>query len=239
MNTYEIKLLSHEKIAEGSMAFRFTKPPSFTFKPGQAIELILPDQQGVAENLRHAFSIVSAPFQDDLVIAMRMRDSMYKRTLKALPVGATVRIEGPFGSLTLHNNRSRPAVFIVGGIGITPCMSILRQVAKEQLPQHLVLMYSNRRPEDAAYLDELLALEAQSTHFRLVATMTQMDKSSRTWTGHRGLIDQDLLHQVTDELSAPLFYLIGPPEMVEAIRQTLNATGINDDDIRTEEFYGY
>ena len=192
-----------------------------------------------AASARHTFSLVSAPFQHDLVVATRMRDSAFKRALKLLSIGAPARLEGPFGSLTLHNNRARPAVFIAGGIGVTPFISILRQAAKDQLPQELLLLYSNRRPEDAAFLAELQQLEQQSKRFRLIATMTQMDKSSRTWEGETRMIDEDLVRKVGKGLSAPIYYVAGPPVMIEAVRQTLNRAGVDDDDIRSEEFLGY
>ena len=118
-------------------------------------------------------------------------------------------------------------------------MSILRQAAHDQLPQSLVLLYSNRRPEDSAFLAELQALEAQNKNFRLIATMTQMGKSSRPWAGERGMVDAALVKRVAGELAAPIYYLAGPPAMVEAMHQTLNSAGIDDDDIRSEEFYGY
>jgi ferredoxin-NADP reductase len=69
--------------------------------------------------------------------------------------------------------------------------------------------------------------------------MTQMSKSSQSWAGRRGPIDEALVHQVCDELVAPIFYLAGPPALVDSMRQTLNQAGIDDDDIRSEEFYGY
>ena len=53
------------------------------------------------------------------------------------------------------------------------------------------------------------------------------------------LIGEELVKKVGANLSAPIYYLAGPPTMVEAVRQTLNRAGINDDDIRSEEFYGY
>ena len=168
-----------------------------------------------------------------------MRDSAFKRAFKALPIGSTATLEGPFGSLTLHNNRARSAVFIAGGIGITPFMSILRQAAKDQTPQRLLLLYSNRRPEDAAFLAELQQLELRNQNFRMVATMTEMSKSSRPWEGQTRLIDEDLVKASISGLSAPIYYLAGPPAMVDAVRQTLNRAGVNDDDIRSEEFYGY
>ncbi|MGH8728675.1 MAG: ferredoxin--NADP reductase [Burkholderiales bacterium] len=240
MSNYEVTLKGREEIAEGTMAFHFEKPTGFSFKPGQAIDVILVEPPTTdAQSARHTFSIVSAPFQDELVVATRMRDSAFKRALKSLPVGSPAKLEGPFGSLTLHNDRARPAVFIAGGIGITPFMSILRQAAKGQLPQRLLLLYSNRRPEDAAFLAELQQLEQQNKNFRLVATMTEMSKSSRPWEGETGLINEDLVKMVGSDLPAPIYYLAGPPAMVEGMRQTLNRASINDDDIRSEEFFGY
>lgn len=240
MTMHEVKLKWREEIAEGTMALYLEKPAGFTFKPGQAIDVVLAHApHGETNGARHAFSIVSAPHQDELVIATRMRDSAYKREIKSMPIGSPAKIEGPFGSLTLHNNRARPAVFIAGGIGITPFISILRQAAKEQLPQQLLLLYSNRRPEDAAFLAELQQLEQQNKNFTLVATMTDMEKSSQPWNGETGFIGESMIKRVAGKLTAPIYYLVGPPAMVEAMRKTLNDAGINDDDIRSEEFYGY
>lgn len=241
MTTYTARLEAREEIAEGTMAFHFEKPEGFEFKPGQAIDVVLP-VQGLApddQGARHAFSIVSAPFQDELVIATRMRDSAFKRALKSLPMGSQVTIDGPFGSLGLHKDRTRAGIFIAGGIGITPFVSILRQAARNRLQQRLILLYSNRRPEDAAFLAELQQLAAQSESFHLSATMTQASSSSRRWEGATGLITGEFVKSVVGDLAAPIFYVVGPPGMVEAMRQTLSRAGIDDDDIRSEEFYGY
>ena len=240
MTTYNVTLKRRDEIAADTLAFHFEKPPGFSFKPGQAIELLLRRTPSAdAENIGHAFSLVSAPFQDEITVATRMRNSEFKRVLKALRTDALVQLEGPFGSLTLHSNRSRPAVFIAGGIGITPFMSILRQAAKEQLPQQLILLYSNHQPEDAAFLGELQQLAQRNKNFRLIATMTKMTESGHPWDGETGHVNEPMLRRVGSELSAPVYYVAGPSSMVQAMRQTLNHMGINDDDIRSEEFYGY
>ena len=240
MTTYAVRLEGREEIAEGTTAFHFEKPTGFSFKPGQAIDVVLTDPPTTdAQSARHTFSIVSAPFQGELVVATRMRDSAFKRAFKALPIGSTAKVEGPFGSLALHNDRARPAVFIAGGIGITPFMSILRQAVKQQVPQPLLLLYSNRRPEDAAFLAELQQLEQKNKSFRLIATMTEMSKSVRKWDGETGFINADLVKRVVDDLAAPIYYVVGPPAMVEAIQETLSRAGVAGDNIRTEEFYGY
>ncbi|MFC4522605.1 ferredoxin--NADP reductase [Cupriavidus pinatubonensis] len=241
MNTYETRLRAREDIAERTMAFHFEKPSGFSFKPGQAIDLILADPGSATDSqvARHTFSIVSAPFQDEVVIATRMRDSAYKHALKSLPIGAIAWLQGPSGSLTLHRDRGRPAILMAGGIGITPFVSMLRHATREQSPRQILLLYSNRRPEDAAFLVELNQLERKNRNFRLIATMTQVAKSNRPWEGATGPIDEDLVRKACSNLSSPVFYLAGPPGMVDAMRQLLNDAGVDDDDIRSEEFFGY
>lgn len=235
----QARLRSREEIAAGTMAFRFEKPPGFAFKAGQAVDVVLPGTGPDGQPLRHTFSPASAPFEDRLEIATRMRASDYKRALAALPLGAAVAIEGPSGSLTLHNDRSRAAVLIAGGIGITPFMSMLRQAARDREPRRIALLYSNRRPEDAAYLDELLHLARSDERLRLVATMTQVPQSARPWHGPARPIDAAMVAAAAEGLPAPIYYVAGSPAMVDAMRGLLNEAGIDDDDIRSEDFYGY
>jgi ferredoxin-NADP reductase len=235
MTTHDVKLAGREEVALGTMAFHFSKPAGFAFQPGQAVEVVLP----LDKDERRTFSLVSAPFQGELIVATRMRDSVFKRALKALPPGSPARIEGPFGSLTLHEDRARAAVFIAGGIGITPFMSILRQAAQDRLPQRLLLIYSNRRPEDAAFLAELQQWERRNASFRLVATMTEMAKSALPWDGETGLVDADLVRRCTRDLPEPIYYVVGPPGMVEAMQGVLQGADVGKEDIRSEEFHGY
>ncbi|MGH8742067.1 MAG: ferredoxin--NADP reductase, partial [Burkholderiales bacterium] len=175
MPSYQVKLAGREALAEGTLAFRFEKPAGFRHKAGQAIVLELLDPPAEDGQKRRTFSLVSAPFESTLLVATRMRDTAFKRALKALPEGAGVKLTGPIGRFTL--DAARPAVFLAGGIGITPFMSMLRQAASERSSQPLRLLYSNRRPEDAAFLGELQELERRNGNFRLLATMTDMGRS--------------------------------------------------------------
>ena len=122
-------LISRTEVAEETMAFNFERPRSFLFKAGQYIDLtLLGPQPGSTNGLTHTFSIASSPFADDLVVTTRMRDTVFKRALSALPIGAKVRIEGPMGSFTLHNNPARPAVLLVLP---TLCIQLLLQIVDE------------------------------------------------------------------------------------------------------------
>ena len=237
---YRPKLLSRVEVAEGTMAFHFEKPPGFDFKPGQSTDLTLfdPPETDSEGNIR-TFSIASAPFEDHLIFATRMRDTAFKRSLKTVPLGTPVKMEPAMGSFTLHKNTAKPAVFLTGGIGITPFFSIVKQADHERLPQHLYLIYSNRRPEDAPFLAALGNLEKSNPNFRFVATMTEMSLSKRKWNGETGLIDKAMLSRYVSDLRAPIYYIAGPPAMVMAMRKMLVAYSVDEDDIRTDEFAGY
>ena len=143
------------------------------------------------------------------------------------------------GSFTLHKNPAKPAVFLAGGIGITPFLSIVRQADHDRLPHKLYLFYSNRRPEDAAFLDTLQTLETTNPNFHLICTMTEMSKSKKEWKGETDLIDKEMLSRYLAVLQGPIYYIAGPPTMVAAMRQTLVGAGVEEDDIRAEEFAGY
>jgi ferredoxin-NADP reductase len=234
------KLMGREEVAEGTMAFHFEKPSGFNFKAGQSADVTLtnpPDTD--AEGNTRTFSIASPPFENELVFTTRMRDTAFKRSLKEVPLATEVTIGSAAGSFTLHKNPAKPAVFLAGGIGITPFLSIVRQADHDRLPHKLYLFYSNRRPEDTAFLDTLQTLETTNPNFRLICTMTEMSKSKKEWKGETVLIDKEMLSRHLAVLQGPIYYIAGPPTMVAAMRQTLVGAGVEEDDIRAEEFAGY
>jgi ferredoxin-NADP reductase len=151
LNAYEVLLKGHDEVAAGTMAFRFTKPPGFAFKPGQAVTLFLTDPPPEPNSRQRIFSLVSAPFEAELAVATRMREgSAFKRALKGLPAGAKLEMKGPRGVMTLHEERSRAGVFIAGGIGITPFMSMLRQAARDGVDRPLFLLSWNGKAAASA-----------------------------------------------------------------------------------------
>lgn len=201
------------------------------------VTLIEPPETDAEGNTR-SFSIASAPFETDLTVATRMRDTAFKRVLRAMPPGSEVSIAGPFGSFTLRQN-SQPAVFLAGGIGITPFRSMLLQAFRDKMVRRFFLFYSNRRPEDAAFLEELQELEGKAAGFRLIATMTDMQKSRRPWEGETGRVNPAMLAKYLAELNGPAYYVAGPPGLVAAMQGVLQAARIKEDDVVTEEFPGY
>jgi ferredoxin-NADP reductase len=241
MIDYQSTLLGRTEVAEGTMAFQFEKPNNFIFKAGQYIDLTLSGSQpqlGPSDGMTHIFSIASSPSDKDLIVTTRMRNTVFKQTISTLPIGNRARIEGPMGSFTLHNNTARPAVFLAGGIGIAPFLSMLSYATEERLRHPIVLFYANRYLEDAAFIDALWKLERANPRFRFVPTLTRV-ASNNGWKGKIGRISSEMLLTHVGILRGPIYYLAGPPTMVAAARRTLSEVGVDEDDIRTEEFAGY
>jgi ferredoxin-NADP reductase len=237
---YYSKLLSREEVAVDTMAFHFERPQDFNFKAGQAADLTLPNPPETdSEGNTRTFSIASSPFESHLMFATRMRDTAFKRSLKKVPMHTEIKIDIPTGSFTLHKNPAKAAVFLAGGIGITPFLSIVRQANHDQLSHKLFLFYSNRRPEDAPFLETLQELQKTNPNFQFIGTMTEMSRSNRKWEGEAGFINKQMLSKYLSKLQGPIYYIAGPPAMVAAMREMLVVSGIDEDDIRTEEFGGY
>jgi ferredoxin-NADP reductase len=234
------KLMRREDVAEGTMAFHFEKPSGFSFTAGQFADVTLtgPPETDAEGNTR-TFSIASPPFANELVFTTRMRNSAFKRSLKKLPLATTVKIGPAAGSFTLHKNLAMPAVFFAGGIGITPFLSILLQADRDRLSQKLYLFYSNRRPEDAAFLNVLQAMETTNPNFCLICTMTGMSKSTTEWKGETAPIDKEMLCRHLAVLQESIYYIAGAPTMVTAMREMLVIAGVEKNDIRADEFAGY
>jgi ferredoxin-NADP reductase len=241
---YEVTLKGQQQIAAGTHAFTFEKPEGFHFNAGQHVRMTLMDPPETDdEGNSRFFTMASTPQEPDLVFALRMRDTAFKRVLGRMRPGEKVLIEilleSPQGSFVLQEDASRPAVFIVGGIGIVPAYSMIKDAIQRNLPHRMFLFYSNRRPEDAPFLTELQSLAKQNPSFKLIATMTEPEKSAQPWQGETGFIDRAMLERYVADLKSPMYYVAGLPELVSAMQAMLAELGIAEDSIRSEEFGGF
>ncbi len=242
--SFEVALNGKKQIAEGTYAFSFEKPKEFQFRAGQHVRMTLinplvTDQEG---NSRF-FSMASTPQEKDLVIAMRMRDTAFKRVLGKMQEGDKVkiqmRLDNPHGSFTLHEDTTKPAVFIVGGIGIVPAYSMIKDAIERNLSHKMFLFYSNRRPEDAPFLEELQKLAKRNPNFRLIATMTEAEKSTKLWQGETGKINLSLIKKYVKHLETPVYYIAGLSDMVSAMKNMITDADVNENNIHAEEFTGF
>jgi len=241
MAEYKMRLVGRREIAKSTMAFWFDpEGAKYEFRPGQHADFsfLNPRNGDHGGDNERTFSLASSPQEKGpIMVAMRMRETNFKTALNATPNGTLLKVSSPRGSFTFHKEFTRPAVFLAGGIGITPIRSILHSAVQGSLPHQLYLFYSNRKEEDATFLPELEELVKRSRSFILVPTVTKAANSA--WRYHTGYIDRSLLARHLVGLNGPIYYVAGPSGMVVAMLDVLRRAGVNDDDIKTEEFGDY
>jgi len=228
-----------KEIAKGTLLVEFELYGAKAyFKPGQFcfVTLISPSYTDDKGNQR-IFSIVNSPNEKDVImIATRITGSAFKRSLAELSSGAEVEISDAMGEFTLPEDKSKPVVFITGGIGITPFISMLRYVNEEKLGYNITMLYSNRDKESTAFFDELKNLSQElKKSFKLVMTMTD----DKQWEGEKQRIDAQFIKKYVKDIDNSIFMMAGPPGMVEAVQEVLKDIGVKEQNIRIDSFAGY
>lgn len=164
------KLVDKKEVATGTLQVAFEVAEPFTFKAGQYCFITLkdlkyPDDRG---NRRH-FSIVNSPNKKGIIIfTTRESDSGFKKTLDELAIGTEVELGPIAGVFTLPDDTKKTLVFIAGGIGITPFMSMLQYLKETNNPYNITLVYSNRDQSSTAFLDEIQNFQFSILNFQLI-----------------------------------------------------------------------
>jgi ferredoxin-NADP reductase len=240
MAEYQMTLVDRQRIARDTMAFCFdANGANFEFRAGQHADFVFTHPcEGSENDNSRTFSLASSPHDKrPVMIAMRMRKTAFKNALKAAALGTKFIVSHPRGSFTLHRDVTRPAVFLAGGIGITPIRSILQWATQEHLPHKLYLFYSNREADDAAFIEEFESMTVQNPNFTLIPTVT--GHRTLAWPYEKGHINRHMLTQYLPRLEGPIYYTAGPSGMVTAMTELLNSSGVSDHDMKTEEFGDY
>ena len=234
------RLIKKEEVAENSTAFYFEKPKEFVYKAGQFCFFNIPEGEYTPKRLERHFSIASAPDEDYLMFVTRMREgSDYKQALKRMPTGAEIELKGPYGSLVLPDDSERSLVFLAGGIGIAPFRSLIVHAHHNKIPHRMNLFYSNRVLERAAFFDEFLKMGRESDYFVFVPVLDEPASCPGQWMGEVGFISDGMIKRHCDDWKQALYYIAGPPPMVDAMKRMVENCGIGKKQVIIEKFTGY
>lgn len=210
------------------------------FKAGQYFYITLqPEDTEHQKELTHHISIVNSPNKKGvlaLTTRMRLEESLFKRTLDKMQVGDEVEIGKIEGSFVLPDQTDKPIVFVALGIGITPYCSMLRYAFEENKPYNFTLFYSDNEIESMAFLDELKLMEQEHPDSLKFIQVVTKDES---WQGEKRHIDANLIKNYIGNIKEPLYYISGPPKAVFAVRDNLKESGVPEDQIKADDFYGY
>lgn len=238
----KFKLIEKKVEARGTKSFFWEPDKHFEFLPGQYLyytlpKLVFPDGRGATRQ----FTISSSPTESPpLRLTTRIREqSGFKKSLDALPIGSVIEVEGPDGTYILDSGDKGPHIFIAGGIGITPFRSMIKYVFDKNLGFSMHLIYSNSHPEEITFRDEFDHYADLRNNFKLTSTVSKKDESPTPWVGLTGRIDANLISKVAKDYQNPIFWVCGPPGMVDAIEKALAELKVPGKRIRIEKFTGY
>ena len=237
MEIFETELSEVIQRMPGVKSFRFRPGKEIDFQAGQFFFVTI--KTGEGERTK-PFSFSNSPTEKGYVeFTKRITASEFSQALNRLVPGDWAKLKLPLGSFTLEGKDERIA-FLSGGIGITPIRSMCKFATDRQLDTGIVLLYGNSKPADIIFRQDFEEMAAANKNIRIVHTLTSSDIDKNTWPGRTGYINGQMVAEEIPDFEQRIFYLCGPPKMVEGLTDILkNKLGLTEDKIKTENFSGY
>src|ERR687897_893507 len=200
--------------------------------------------------IRH-FTISSSPTENFIMFSTRIRDSPYKKRLSTLEEGSRVKIRGPEGQFVLHQDSTNSAIFLSGGIGVTPFRSMIKYATDMQLPVPIIMFDSNRDRNNILFKKEFDDWASINKNLKIIYTISEEKEeqhneqsppplsTANDWKGEYGRIDKAMILKYADTnvLNNSIFYICGPPSMLKSMQALLQEDlKIPKERIKIEEF---
>lgn len=203
---------------------------TFLFKAGQFCFLRLNKDKLYA---RHPFTISSSPKEDELRFTVKLK-GRFTKALSGLKRGEEIIIDGPFGIFTIEDC-DKDLVFIAGGVGITPFMSIIKDKIENNKTQNIILLYGSKTKEDVIYKEQLDNIKKD--WFKKVYILSDDSSFSETREYETGHINEEIIEKYVRNINNSLFYICGPELMKNSIGTTLNKLKVKKRNIVVEDFF--
>lgn len=202
-----------------------------SFQPGQHAFLKNPKSNQHSEE--HTFSIASSPTQKNyLEFCIKTYGDWSDELNSTTHINDTIDVSEIQGSF-MWDSRISNAVFLLGGIGISPIMSMLRFIEHNKKTPHLTMIYGNRTPETVLYKEELEKLK-KTIKLKLVDVYSHLPEN-HTWSGYRGFITSEIIKNEVQMDAKPSFFIIGPTIFVEKMKEILLKLHVKEKNIITED----
>jgi len=215
------------------LVLKLVEPKEIAFWPGQYVDISIP---GSDESRSFSMANVSSKESGQLEFVIRVYpDGQFSHFLDTkLAVGDRLDVVGPFGVFTLRDGRDSDIVFVGGGAGMAPILSVLRSLAERGSARKTTFYYGARTQRDLCFEEELQALSDSLPNFRYVPALSEAD-GDEDWEGELGLIT-DIVQKHETDLAGTDSYVCGPPPMVEAAMDVLTSLGAPEKNIYYDKF---
>lgn len=235
-----LTLKSRVRVARDTYSFVFAPSQKLIFAPGQYLEWTLDGSGADNRGNRRYFTIASSPTENtiDLGIKFYPKPSSYKKMLASMQHNDSLIAGQLAGDFTLPKDKNKKLVFLAGGIGVTPFRSMIKYLLDKGEKRPIIFFYSNKTANDIAY-KELFNQAAETLDIKTLYTLTDAQKAPAGWTGHLGLIDEQMVRQEVPDYQERMFYLSGPQAMVTAFDQMLRRLGVPERHIVKDFFPGF
>ena len=203
----------------------------FTFVPGQFLNVAF--SIGGAR-MNRSYSISSSPTTReyvDLTVRREPRGAVSRHIVDLVNVGNEIETGGPVGRFTFDGTESDSIVLIVGGVGVTPALSISRYLTERSWPGEIFILYTCRSQADFIFQNELTALQRKNPKLHVVVTMTRAEGTD--WKGPRGRLTKELLTQSVPNIASRRIHLCGPQPMMDSAKEILTELGVPPDQVKT------
>ncbi|MBU2540861.1 MAG: xylene monooxygenase [Candidatus Omnitrophica bacterium] len=217
-------------------SFRFVFDEKINFLPGQFCQVMFDEQSKTSSELNKYLSISSSPTKEYMEVTKKLSESEFSNRLRSLKESDQVSFGLPLGNCVFKDAYKKIG-FLIGGIGITPVISIIEYIMDKGLGTEVELFYSNRRLEDIAFKKELDYWRSKNQNIKLFYTLTDSGCDSKDCI--LGRISKDLLLEKTKDFNQREFFIFGPPKMVDAMKNICLDMGCEQERIKTEKFIGY
>lgn len=237
-NRLLLKLSRRVRVAQDTYDYFFKSDKKIQYVPGQYLEWTLPQKKIDSRGNRRYFTIASSPTEEDLKIGVKFyqNSSSFKKTLVSMNINSEILASQLAGEFTLPKDPNKKLVFLAGGIGITPFLSMIKYLLDTRQSRPIVLLYSNKVASDIAYAD-IFSQARQELGIKTVYTLT--DNATANWQGNVGAIDKKLITEQVPDYKDRLFYLSGPRSMVTAFEAILSKMAVKRSQIKTDFFPGF
>lgn len=229
---YSVTFVGSSAHCPATSSFFFTRPQGYRYTPGQFLSLTLQTRDA---DVTKQFSHCDAPGDPHTQIMTRLTGSAFKDALAALVPGDTVTMRGPAGRLVLPKGTTK-AGFLVGGVGITPMRSIVRDAVQKDTGLTSLVFDGNLDETCIPLREEFDSWERAQPAIRFVHVL---ERPTDAWEGERGFITAETVLRHCDPLDGWHWFVAGPPAMTEAMRGVLTRLGIPEERSSFESFAGY